>query len=134
MNKIIQNAIQNLETGEIIKSTGVHDFTTTTFKNGSFVACDGGHEYIRRAGDIASMGVKWIDLSLDDKSSLAEYKDCLVWGTLKGKKRIFVRLKECSTSHLENILKTQPQITDSIVGSIIRSILNDRLEIEAVIL
>lgn len=64
MGKIIKNAIQCKKCGNIIESKSVHDFVTC-----SCGACsvDGGHEYLRRCGNLEDM----IDLSViepDDKA------------------------------------------------------------------
>jgi hypothetical protein len=110
---IIQNAILNLETGEIIVSTHRHDFVTTYFKNGAFLSVDGGRDYLKRAGDIEGHGKRWKDISLLDESPFRIVKERLVWGTrgIDGKSPLkYVFLKDCSDLHLRNILETQPQI------------------------
>jgi hypothetical protein len=63
-------------------------------------------------------------------ATLDEIKLVARWGTRgkSGKEPVrWVRLVDCSTEHLQNILKTQPQLED-LVGfkEIIESILQDR--------
>lgn len=45
MKKITRNSIQCKECGDIIESTGVHDYVTCRC---GACAVDGGHEYLRR--------------------------------------------------------------------------------------
>lgn len=62
-------------------------------------------------------------------SSLEEAKKKMLWGTYgkPRKKRVkWVKLIDCTTEHLQAILKTQYQL-DSTFKTIIQSILQDRL-------
>lgn len=62
-------------------------------------------------------------------SSLEEAKEKMLWGTYgkPKKKRVkWVKLKSCSTEHLQAIVKTQYQI-DQVFKTIVQSILQDRL-------
>lgn len=62
-------------------------------------------------------------------SSFEQAKRLAEWGTYgkNGNEPLrWVRLIDCSTEHLENILRTQPQIRGHIYQRIIKSILNDR--------
>ena len=56
MNKITVNKIRCRKCGDIIESKAVHDFRSC--KCGS-VAVDGGHNYLRRVGNLED----WEDLS-----------------------------------------------------------------------
>ena len=56
MNKITVNKIRCRKCGDIIESKSVNDFRS--FKCGS-VAVDGGHNYLRRVGNLED----WEDLS-----------------------------------------------------------------------
>lgn len=56
MNKITVNKIRCKKCGDIIESKSVHDFRSC--KCGS-VAVDGGHNYLRRVGNLE----EWEDLS-----------------------------------------------------------------------
>lgn len=54
--KIIRNAAQCLKCGDVVESKHVHDFCPCSCfvesKGASGIAVDGGHEYLRRCGDI----------------------------------------------------------------------------------
>ncbi len=56
MNKIMINKIRCKKCGDIIESKSVHDFKFCKCKS---VAVDGGHDYLRRLGDLED----WDDLS-----------------------------------------------------------------------
>ena len=56
MNKITVNKIRCKKCGDIIESKSIHDFRSC--KRGS-VAVDGGHNYLRRVGNLED----WQDLS-----------------------------------------------------------------------
>lgn len=65
MEKIIRDAIQCKKCGDIIESKTVHDFVTC-----SCGACsvDGGHEYLRRCGNLED----FIELSISEPSEKKE--------------------------------------------------------------
>lgn len=103
--RLIQNAIRIVEDGKIIKSCHVHDYVTHTTSTGKQFMLDGGTEYVRssefKPGEVE-------ELHLSDESSAEEVMDKLVWGTYgpKGDQPLkWVFLKECSTDHLQAILK-----------------------------
>lgn len=52
MSKIIKNAVQCKKCGDIIESKSVHDFVTCTC---GACSVDGGHEYLRRCGNLEDM-------------------------------------------------------------------------------
>lgn len=56
MRKILVNKIRCKKCGEVIESKSVHDFKFCKCKS---VAVDGGHEYLRRLGNLED----WEDLS-----------------------------------------------------------------------
>lgn len=56
MRKIAVNKIRCKKCGDVIESKSVHDFK---FCKCQSVAVDGGHDYLRRVGEIGS----WEDLS-----------------------------------------------------------------------
>ena len=56
MRKILVNKIRCKKCGEVIESKSVHDFNFCKCKS---VAVDGGHEYLRRLGNLED----WEDLS-----------------------------------------------------------------------
>lgn len=57
MSKIIKNAVQCKKCGDIIESKSVHDFVTCTC---GACSVDGGHEYLRRCGNLEDMVEKSI--------------------------------------------------------------------------
>ena len=61
MPKIIRNAIRCKKCGDIIESMTVHDFK---FCSCSSCAVDGGHDYLRRCGNLGD----WEELSEVEKS------------------------------------------------------------------
>ena len=129
---IIQNAIKIMENypeETFLVSLHRHDYQKYTFKSGEFVTVDGGNDYIRRGSSTKSnYGTDWMEWIVDDKIPFDIIKSMLLWGT-KGKKgdmpTHFVLLKNCETSHLKNILKTQKNISD-LYKKVIKSILKDR--------
>ncbi len=125
-SQIIQNAIQNLESGEIIVSSHQHDFVTTSFKDGTTLSCDGGNSYFRRVGDIKTRDIKWKDISLTNSDPITKLKRNLVWGTrgIDGNEPLkYVFLKNCDKNHLKSILKSQNQIKGTIYSKVIKEIL-----------
>ena len=65
MPKIIRNAIRCKKCGDVIESKTVHDFK---FCSCGSCAVDGGHDYLRRCGDLED----WEELS-DSSSSDAVF-------------------------------------------------------------
>lgn len=64
---ILKNAIICSHCGEEIVSTHVHHFITHSckgMKEGSYIAADGGREYLRRVGN----PVDWIEASVYDEA------------------------------------------------------------------
>lgn len=62
MTKIIHNKIRCKKCGDIIESKSVHDFVWCSCKA---CAVDGGHDYLRRIGNLED----WKDLSEIEKES-----------------------------------------------------------------
>ena len=84
--------------GTVIKSKHRHDFV----KHGD-VAVDGGHEYIRRVGDMSGTE----ELSVEDDGTIELAREHLEWGTYgRGKyaEPHSVKLKDMSDAHIEAIL------------------------------
>lgn len=100
-----QNAVQLVETGEVLVSQHVHDYVSATTPSGKTFFLDGGGEYIRRGGD-----AEVISLHIDESSDIDTIANRAVWGTYgkdgKGPKK-FIRLCMADTSHLNAILDTQ---------------------------
>lgn len=102
---IVQNAIQVIETGEVIASLSQHDFRQD--RTGKY-AVDGGLSYLRR---VMEDDKGYVELSISDKAEIEERVEKTVWGTRgkSGKEPLkFVFLKDCETDHLEAILKINP--------------------------
>ncbi len=106
---IIQNAVKITEDGKetFLVSSSVHHFNQYTFKDGSTFAVDGGKEYLRRVGNLTDPRTRE-GYSLNDDDHFDVIKRWLLWGT-RGKsgqeKMEYVPLFECSTPHLQAILK-----------------------------
>jgi hypothetical protein len=109
---IIQNAIMIVEDWpevSFLVSVHVHDYQSHTFHDGTSVAVDGGHDYIRRCypPKMKGYGTKYMDYSLDDQEPFDTIKHKLLWGT-RGKDGFqplkWVRLIDCDAKHLQAIL------------------------------
>lgn len=132
---IIQNAIQILEGNEkFLVSSHVHDFRTHTFEDGTSISVDGGYDYIKRCfpeGD-TGYGKKWYGYSLNSSDPFDTIKERLLWGTrgIDGKQPLnWVRLIDCSTTHLQAILEYPYQIGKTlspIYTKVIKHILSGR--------
>ncbi len=130
MGRIIQNAVKDITSGTYYQSTHVHDYVG--FKhNGQNHFIDGGQEYLRRSFANSDQIVDW---SLYDDSPHDLIKRRMLWGTygLYGDQPLkWVPLFECTTEHLQAILRTQLCISRS-TQLLIIEILNDRgIEAEA---
>jgi hypothetical protein len=127
---LIQNSIKILTNPPFyLVSEHRHHFNTYHFDNESEISVDGGHEYARRCGDFKGEGKDWVEWCLDEKSSLKELREKLLWKTrgVDGKEAPHhVLLCECETDHLKAILATQPQIIETIYEKVIKSILKTR--------
>jgi hypothetical protein len=100
--KIIQNAMLCKKCGNIITSRDVHDYKECGCDN--HVMVDGGGEYFR-----CSFGENNTSESLQlmDTDDLEVIKNKLIWGTYgkDGNDPLkYVKLIECETEHLQNIL------------------------------
>ena len=114
---IIQNAIKCKLCNEIIISQSRHDFN---FCHCKAVAVDGGADYLRRTftegpDTYEEISVSEKDLRTELDQDTTDVVAKLLWRTAKGK---LVFLNECSTAHLEAILKTQKQISKWIRAAI----------------
>jgi hypothetical protein len=126
---IIQNAVKITENPKkpvYLRSINTHDFQNYTFKDGTCIAVDGGPSYLRRVGNCLTTLVE--DFSLSDKDSFSRVRSRLLWGTYgkNGDQPLkVVRLIDCETTHLKQILKTVIDITP-IYKKVITSILKSR--------
>lgn len=123
MPKLIQNAIE-IPDGTILISRNTHDYQS---KDGYFV--DGGLDYCRY-GCPAGGENKFKQLFLDEDSTLNELKEKLIWGTrgLQGGTNVgWVKLIDCDTNHLNNILiQIKRRSNLELRVKVIESILEDR--------
>jgi hypothetical protein len=131
---IIQNAVRILEGdgNTFLISSHTHDFRTHTFEDGTYIAVDGGPDYLRRVGCLDQKGVKYVDWSIDESTPFKTVKERLLWGTLgkdgKGPLK-YVILKDCETEHLQSILTYQyppNKPLNPLHKMVIQDILDDR--------
>lgn len=128
---IIQNCVKILECSppKYLVSKFTHDFQTYVFKDKTSISVDGGASYIRRAGNLSDESVMWAEWSLDNKSFMRDLRNKLLWNTrgVSGREKPhYVPLIDCSSDHLNAILKTQSQINNTIYEKVIKSILKFR--------
>ncbi len=132
MPKIIQNAIQLLRKSgkhEYIKSAHVHDFQEGALEDGSWIACDGSTDYIRRAGNLEATHL-YEDFSLYETTPFEIIKQKLLWGVLINNKTTHKPLIELETNHLLNIVKDYGNMLSEIYLKVINSIISDRQSAE----
>lgn len=110
MDRIIQNAVKITEDGVVtyLISANRHHYNKYTFEDGSYIAVDGGNDYIRRGfgGDTESKDIE--NYNLSDESTKQEVLDKLLWGTLGENRKGPIRYVPISTltqQHLRNILR-----------------------------
>jgi hypothetical protein len=116
---LIQNAIECHTCGAILNSTHRHDFVACACGN----ATDGGIDYIRRIGNPENMS----DLSLHTDSPRSDVRIRLLWGTygINGDQpKVYKRVMDLETAHLEAILKTQKHISP-----MVRTAIQDNLDL-----
>jgi hypothetical protein len=110
MVRIIQNAVKITENGVVtyLISANRNHYNRYTFDDGSFIAVDGGNDYIRRGfgGNLDDKTIECFNLS--EKSPKKELTEKLLWGTL-GKDRKgplhYVPIHTLTQEHLKNILR-----------------------------
>lgn len=105
---IISNRIKSLD-GTILISRHVHDYVDHTDKQGNYIAVDGGHDYLRRAGEHKNFE----ELSVFSTDHFELIRNTMEWGSRgkDGKSPLhYVTLKCMSNNHIENILSTQIHI------------------------
>lgn len=73
--KILRNAIKTPD-GTILESNHVHDFVCHLDKNGKRYCVDGGHQYLKRAGELFDME----DISVYDDGNHETRRKYLKWG------------------------------------------------------
>jgi len=103
MKKLIYNAIRTPD-GTVLESRHVHDYRTHVDANGETYMVDGGLNYTRRIIN----KVPYEELSLYDDAPHEVQREVMTWGTygIDGKQPIrYVKIKNMSTAHIENVLK-----------------------------
>ena len=126
MSEIIQNAIYIIESDTFLVSCDRHDFQSYKMEDGTEVFIDGGHDYFR-TGNIDHTNVH--PFFLTTGSSVTDVIEKLLWGTYgKDCEQPFkwVRLIDCESEHLNNILKNVK--VDLIRQRTIHAILEEREE------
>jgi hypothetical protein len=118
--EIIQNAVKVKD--KILNSAYTHDY-----QEYDGVMIDGGTDYLKRSDNVDTRN-DVEDLTLTVDSPKSEIVNKLVWGT-RGELGIlplkWVKLKDCTTGHLEAILKNCPGIPQ-VYTETINFILNER--------
>ena len=133
MSDIIQNALKITigKTVAYIRSEHEHDFQSFQLPDGSMVAVDGGLEYLRRVGASTSSNSAYSveDFSVSKHHTFNTIKARLLWGTYGiygSQPKKLVRLRDCSSRHLQEIRKCRPGNKGDIYDKVILSILRDR--------
>lgn len=102
---ILYNAIRTPD-GTVLESKHGHDYVSHTDKNGKTYAVDGGHNYLRRIGDIEDCQ----DLTIYDDGNHILRRKCLRWGVNYDKymnrlpQTEWRLIKHLTTEHIEAIL------------------------------
>lgn len=113
---ILSNKLKCKCCGDIIESVSRHDFVSCTCGN---AICDGGKDYLRRLGNPEN----YIDLSEvtseeEEEDWFEKIRSTFTWSS-RGKSGDeplhHILLKDMSTEHLENVLKTQYHIKGTYV-------------------
>ena len=109
MNKIIKNSMITPDGTEII-SKYKHDFLCHTDANGKTYCVDGGHDYLRRVGDIEDC----IDTSITTDNKHEDIRSAFQW-TSYGKdgksKAKLTFLKDLDIEHIKAIILTQTHLS-----------------------
>ena len=108
---LLYNAIKTPD-GTLLESTHRWDYNAHTDANGHAYAVDGGLDYIRRLGP-----PDYEELSLTINDDHSKIRECFRWGTRgpNGDQSVLrVKLKDLTTEHIFNILKTQSQISSTV--------------------
>jgi hypothetical protein len=114
MSNILLNRIKTPD-GTILISTHRHDYVAHQDKNGKMYAVDGGNEYLRRVG---SSDYEDMSVSDEDEINVVDFREYFTWGTYgKSGEEEYKRVTLCNLSnpHIEAIIKTQKQLSDTIV-------------------
>jgi hypothetical protein len=110
MRKIVLNQIRTPD-GTVLTSRHRHDYVTHVDKNGLTYSVDGGHDYLARGFDRDDPHE---ELSVYADESFDLVRTSLAWGTrgITGDQPIrWVTVDKLETEHIQNILRTQHQIS-----------------------
>ena len=113
-DKIIQNAVVCTKCGDTLISSHRHDYISCSCGN---ITIDGGVDYFK---EIINDTTSYINLRLTDKSTTDEIDNALLWGVRIDGVVEYKLLRSLTKEHLENILRTQHQISDEYRESITR--------------
>lgn len=118
-HQILYNAIQTPD-GTILESFHRHDYKTHRDEvTGEIYMVDAGLSYLRRGIN----KVPATELSIDTSYPFAVQREYFSWGTY-GKSgteaKKYVRLKDMTDLHIENILKTQYQLKGTYVEELFK--------------
>lgn len=110
---ILSNKIKTPD-GTILESFHRHDYKTYIDKNGLEYMVDGGLDYIRR---IVHDQEPYIEMTVYSDDDHITVRESFKWGTrgIDGKQPVqYILLKDLNTDHVEAILDTQTQLSDTI--------------------
>ena len=94
--------------GVVLWSKHRHDFKGHTMEDGTFLAVDGGDQYIRLTNP-----QKLTDMCVYEDSEHVEKREVVSWGSYgkNGDEELhYILLKDMTTEHIEAVIRTQPQI------------------------
>lgn len=103
--RILRNAIKTPD-GTVLESNHVHDFVCHLDKNGKRYCVDGGHQYLKRSGEV----LDFEDLSVEDDGDHQTRRKYLKWGvstTKDGKllsKTKWTAICYLDTDHIKAVL------------------------------
>lgn len=109
MSKIIQNAIRIIDCNHILWSKSIHDYQEY---NGYSI--DGGNHYVNLCYPVDKLDNIEM-LVIYDNDPIESSMKKLIWGTYgkSGKEPLkIVKLFDCESEHLNNILKNMTMISD----------------------
>jgi hypothetical protein len=118
---VVQNASKCLACGDIVNSSSVHDYVECSCGKTSV---DGGAEYFH-----GTVGEDTENLWITTTTPLKEAMQNVIWGTYgkTGSEPFkWVFLNDCTSNHLESILKNVPGIDQTPRGVLMRKILEAR--------
>ena len=112
MANLIKNAIKIWD-GMILQSRHGWDYVDYVDSKGNFFTVDGGYNYLRRSGDPSL----YVDISVWDDAPFEVVRESFEWGSYgkDGKEPLhYIKLKDMTEEHIQNIFKTQSNLKDHI--------------------